>query len=189
LLLGWRYPTLFSPIHIIFLELIMGPTCSIFYEREPVEKGIMKRPPRPGGEKLFRGGELAVALALGLATATGLLGIYYYFMGHGYSLQYTRTVVFVTLVMSNIFLTFIGRSLREPFFVTIRYRNNLVPLILVLSVSFFAFLYFVPFARRIFELSTVSGGHVLIALGTALVSTGWFEIYKVLHGPSINKSK
>lgn len=31
LLLGWKYPNIFTPIHIIFLELIMGPTCSIFF--------------------------------------------------------------------------------------------------------------------------------------------------------------
>jgi Ca2+-transporting ATPase len=188
LLLGWRYPTIFSPIHIIFLELIMGPTCSIFYEREPVEKGIMQWHPRPGGEKLFRGRELAVALSLGLATATGLLAIYFYFMQHGYSLPYTRTVVFITLVISNILLTFMGRSLKETLLVTIRYPNNLVPVILVLSVSFFAFLYFVPFARRTFELSMVSGWHVLAALATALASTGWLEVYKLLRSRSTTKT-
>src|SRR5690606_10555008 len=31
LVLGWVYPTIFSPVHVIFLELIMGPTCSIIY--------------------------------------------------------------------------------------------------------------------------------------------------------------
>lgn len=46
LLLGWKYPNIFTPIHIIFLELIMGPTCSIFFEREPVEENIMKMPPQ-----------------------------------------------------------------------------------------------------------------------------------------------
>jgi Ca2+-transporting ATPase len=38
LALGWVYPNIFSPIHIIFLEIIMGPTCSIIYENEPMEK-------------------------------------------------------------------------------------------------------------------------------------------------------
>lgn len=32
LLLGWIYPAIFSPVHVIFLEMIMGPTCSIIYE-------------------------------------------------------------------------------------------------------------------------------------------------------------
>src|SRR6185312_2635840 len=38
LILGWIYPAIFTPVHVIFLELIMGPTCSIVYENEPLEK-------------------------------------------------------------------------------------------------------------------------------------------------------
>src|SRR6266702_6381856 len=58
LLLGWRFPNIFTPIHVIFLELIMGPTCSIFYEREPVESSIMSRPPRKASQTMFTGKEL-----------------------------------------------------------------------------------------------------------------------------------
>ncbi|ULT24912.1 HAD-IC family P-type ATPase [Sphingobacterium sp. E70] len=38
LFLGWIYPQIFTPVHVIFLELAMGPTCSIVYENEPIEK-------------------------------------------------------------------------------------------------------------------------------------------------------
>src|SRR5690606_3103398 len=34
LVLGWAYPAIFTPVHVIFLELIMGPTCSIIYEKD-----------------------------------------------------------------------------------------------------------------------------------------------------------
>jgi Ca2+-transporting ATPase len=47
LALGWIYPNIFSPIHIIFLELIMGPTCSIIFENEPMESNTMLSKPRP----------------------------------------------------------------------------------------------------------------------------------------------
>src|SRR5690606_7555446 len=47
LALSWVYPNIFSPIHIIFLELIMGPTCSIVYENEPIEKNTLEERPRP----------------------------------------------------------------------------------------------------------------------------------------------
>lgn len=46
LTLGWIYPNIFSPIHIIFLEIIMGPTCSIIYENEPMEKNTMLQKPK-----------------------------------------------------------------------------------------------------------------------------------------------
>src|SRR5690606_3884934 len=47
LALGWTYPNIFSPIHIMFLELIMGPSCSIVYENEPIEKNTLEERPRP----------------------------------------------------------------------------------------------------------------------------------------------
>ncbi|MEP7318436.1 MAG: HAD-IC family P-type ATPase, partial [Panacibacter sp.] len=47
LFFGWLYPNIFTPVHVIFLEVIMGPTCSIVYENEPIEKNTMQQPPRP----------------------------------------------------------------------------------------------------------------------------------------------
>jgi Ca2+-transporting ATPase len=159
----------------------MGPTCSIFYEREPIEKDIMKRHPRTGSDKLFRGKELPVTLALGLTVALGLLLVYSYFMRHGYSLEYTRTIVFITFLVSNVLLTFAGRSFKEPFSRTIRYRNNLVPVILLLSGLFLALIYFIPFVRQLFQLTSVRGIHLLAAFGTGLLSIGWFGIYKGIN--------
>ena len=47
LALGWIYPNIFTPVHIIFLEIIMGPTCSIIYENEPMEANLILQKPRP----------------------------------------------------------------------------------------------------------------------------------------------
>ena len=46
-LLGW--PLILMPIHILFLQLIIDPACSLVFEAEPEEPGIMRRPPRPSG--------------------------------------------------------------------------------------------------------------------------------------------
>lgn len=181
LLLGWAYPTIFSPIHIIFLELIMGPTCSIFYEREPVEKDIMQLAGKPAGKGLFRGRELSVTLALGLVAACGLLVLYYFLMQQGFSLEYTRTVVFITLLIDNILLTFAGRSFKATVMVTGKYHNSLVPLILISSILFICFIYFIPFARHLFGLTYIDPIHALAAGGVGLISVGWFEIYKYLR--------
>jgi Ca2+-transporting ATPase len=104
LVLGWKYPAVFTPIHIIFLELIMGPTCSVFYEREPVELNIMGNKPRPRAENIFSKNELWLSIVQGLVISAGLLSLYNYFVREGYSLEYVRSVVFTTLILSNIFL-------------------------------------------------------------------------------------
>ena len=50
-LLGW--PLILMPIHILFLQLIIDPACSLVFEAEPEEPGIMRRPPRPADASLF----------------------------------------------------------------------------------------------------------------------------------------
>ena len=154
-LLGWKYPNIFSPIHIIFLELIMGPTCSIFFEKEPVEKNIMSRKPRERDKALFQKTELWISIAQGIMITAGVLLLYHYFMNH-YSLAVTRTIVFTTLIISNIFLTFTNRSFTENIFRTIKFKNSLALWIILISASFLILINFVPFVQDQFLLSNIT---------------------------------
>jgi hypothetical protein len=47
-LLGW--PLILLPVHIVFLELIIDPACSIVFESEPEQRDVMHRPPRRAAE-------------------------------------------------------------------------------------------------------------------------------------------
>src|SRR5690606_10412517 len=76
LALGWIYPNIFSPIHVIFLELIMGPTCSIIYENEPMEPNTMSKKPKPLSTTFFNLKELSVSIIQGLFITVGTLSIY-----------------------------------------------------------------------------------------------------------------
>ena len=182
LLLGWKFPNIFTPIHIIFLELIMGPTCSIFYEREPVEGNIMHTQPRNRKLALFGTDELLISIVQGIIMTAGLMTLYYIYMNSGHSLEEIRTIVFNTLVMNNIFLTFVNRSFTENFTETIHYKNNLVIPVFVISVIFLACIYFVPAIKDIFGLTTITGKDFLICLGVSFISVAWFELYKTnLH--------
>ena len=110
LALGWKFPNIFSPVHIIFLELIMGPTCSIVYENEPIEKNTMNQKPRPLTATFFNWRELSVSIIQGLVITIGTLFCYQYAVYQGFNEQITRTMVFVVLVTANIFLTLVNRS-------------------------------------------------------------------------------
>lgn len=178
LLFGWKYPNIFTPIHVIFLEIIMGPTCSIFFEREPVEKDIMLLPPRDRKMGLFRGDELLISIIQGVIIAGGVLTLYYFFMNADYSIEETRTIVFTTLIAANIFLTFANRSFTENFTKTIFYKNNLAPWVIVISISFLAAIHLIPFIRDIFQLASITSGNFWICLGVAFFSVMWFELYK-----------
>lgn len=180
-ILGWKFPNIFTPIHVIFLEIIMGPTCSIFYEREPADKDIMTLPPRERLQTMFTWNELLVSLIQGAIIAIGVLSIYYYFMNLGYEINYVRTIVFITLIFSNIFLTFVNRSFRETINNTIKYKNNLAPWILIISVIFLWSILSIPFIKDAFYLSKISTQHFLLAMIIGFITTAWFELYKLIR--------
>jgi P-type Ca2+ transporter type 2C len=178
LLLGWKYPNIFTPIHIIFLELIMGPTCSIFYEREPAETNLMDKKPRPPKQNMFSARELLISIVQGLVITLGLLTQYYYYMVHNYPIEEVRTIVFTTLLLSNIFLTFTNRSFEDSFNRTIRYKNSLVPYMLALSVFFLLSILLISPFRMLFQLSSIGFVQFLFCFIVSLLCAGWFELYK-----------
>ncbi len=178
LLFGWTYPNIFTPIHVIFLELIMGPTCSIFFEREPVEETIMQQTPRERSSGLFTREELLISVVQGLVIALAGLTLYYYFMNQGSGLEKTRTIVFTTLIFSNVFLTFAGRSFTKTIYHTSRFKNNLAPFILIASAIFLSVIHSVPAVRNLFQLVSITPGEFLLCFGVAFAAVMWFELYK-----------
>jgi P-type Ca2+ transporter type 2C len=183
-ILGWRLPNIFTPIHVIFLELIMGPTCSIFFEREPVEKDLMQEPPRERTAGLFRRSEFLTSCLQGAVIATALLLLYHWYMNHHYQLSYVRTIVFVTLIISNILLTFVTRSFTETLQQTLRYKNSLALPIFIISTCFLAVILLVPFARNLFGLSPLHISDFWVCIAAALTAVLWFEVYKFFRQKS-----
>ena len=179
LLLAWTFTDIFSPVHVIFLELIMGPTCSIIYENEPMEPGTMNRPPRKMDSTFLSLKQLAMSILQGLMITAGCLGIGYYYMQAGSNEEMIRTVIFITLLSSNIFLTLVNRSFYYSVFKTIRYKNNLVFFIISFTALFIVALLYVPFLQDLFRLQSLSTPLLLTCIAVALASTCWIEIWKL----------
>lgn len=178
LALGWKFPNIFSPIHIIFLEIIMGPTCSILYENEPMEKNTMQLAPRKLSTTFFNWRELSVSIVQGLMITAGTLSVFLYACESGFDEATTRTMVFTVLIVANIFLTLINRSFYYSIWTTLKYKNVLVPYIILITVSIMALLLFFPPFTRFFEFKVVSTVQISLASGIGFVSVIWFEIFK-----------
>ena len=178
LVLGWIYPNIFSPVHIIFLEIIMGPTCSIIYENEPMESNLMLQKPRPFTNTFFNLKEITISIVQGLVITLGLLLVYQYCIRENCTESITRTVVFLTLIASNIFLTLANRSFYYSIFTTIRYKNNLVLIIIGITVLITSLLLFVPLFSHFFMFDTVSTVQIGMSILVGFVSVFWIEIYK-----------
>ena len=179
LALGWIYPNIFSPIHIIFLELIMGPTCSIIFENEPMEKNTMSHKPRPFTSTFFNWKELTTSIIQGIAITVGTLFIYQYSIYQGYNEAHVRAMVFTVLIAANIFLTLENRSFYYSLFTTLKYKNNLVLLIIAITVMITGLMLFVPPLTRFFEFEALSIFEVLSCIGVGFVSVVWYELVKI----------
>ena len=108
LLMGW--PLILMPAHILFLQLVIDPACSIVFEAEPLEPGAMAQPPRRPDARLFDGSVLGLGLLQGLGLLAAVLA------GHLLAVRWSgsedagRTVAFTVLVLGNLALIQANRS-------------------------------------------------------------------------------
>lgn len=178
LLLFWKITDIFSPIHVIFLELVMGPTCSIIFENEPIEKNSMTVPPRKLTTNFFSYKELMLSIVQGLVITLACLGLGYYYMSIGSNDTMVRTVIYTTLICSNVFLTLVNRSFYYSIFTTIQYKNRMIPLIIVASLAvLFLSIYYTPI-QAIFMFQSLDLYTLLYCVVAAFIGVMWAEVYK-----------
>jgi Ca2+-transporting ATPase len=188
LVLGWIYPNIFSPVHIIFLELIMGPTCSIIYENEPMEPNLMKQIPRPFTNTFFSLKEITISIIQGLAITLGLLFIYQYCTENRFSEDLTRTMVFLTLISANIFLTLANRSFYYSILATLKYKNNLVLYIIGTTLLITGLLLIIPIFRTFFQFESIAFLQIGFSILIGFASVVWIEIFKFFRRRKKEKS-
>ena len=178
LFLGWVYPHIFTPVHVIFLELIMGPTCSIVYENEPMEKNTMQQKPRKMTETFLNFKELSISIIQGLLITVGVLVAYQFAVQNQSNEETTRAMVFTTLIFANVFLSLVNRSFIYSMLDSFKNKNKLFPLIIGTTlILLFAILY-VPTFAEFFKVEGLSGQNLGISILIAAVSVLWFEGYK-----------
>lgn len=178
LALRWIYPNIFSPLHVILLELIMGPTCSIIFENEPAEADTMKRGPRPMRTDFFNFKELTASIIQGIAITLGLLLSYQWAIYNQWNENITRSMVFLTLITSNIVLTLVNRSFYYSLWTTFQYKNILVSIIIGITIFLTILLFAIPFLRSLFNFELITLSQMFFCIVTGLVSVLWFEVVK-----------
>ena len=180
LALGWIYPNIFSPIHIIFLEIIMGPTCSIIYENEPMEKNTMQQNPKALSTTFFNWNELSISIIQGLAITAGTLFVYQYSLLRGYDESLTRTMTFTVLITANIFLTLINRSFYYSILTSLKYKNNMVLFIIFITIAIVGLILYVKPLTSFFKFETLKFLQLIICIAIGFVSVIWFELVKLV---------
>lgn len=96
-------PPLLFPVHIVLLELVIDPVCSLVFEAEPSEPDAMRRPPRPRQAGPFGPREVVTGLAAGLVILAAILALYLGLLP-GVGEAAARAAAYVALAVANLAL-------------------------------------------------------------------------------------
>jgi Ca2+-transporting ATPase len=178
-LLNWKELILF-PVHIVFLELIIDPACSIVFEAEPADPDIMKRPPRSRRERLFSRRSLFASALQGLVAFAVVFGVYEASLALGEGTAHARTLSFATLIIANLCLILANRSWTRSMFASFSSPNPALLWVLGSAVVFLGLVVYVPGLRDVFHFAAMSAIDLAIAIGAGMVSVAWFEVLKLV---------
>ena len=179
LLLGW--PPVFAPVHIVFLEMIINPACSIAFEAEPAERGVMQRPPRDPQEPLFGKRILLLSLLQGVFVLLAALAVLGYTLHNGASETEARALTFSTLVIGNLVLILANRSWQHTILHTLNSRNPALWWVTGGAFGFLLLALTLPFLREVFHFAPVTPYQLALSFTAGLGSVLWFELYKVMR--------
>jgi Ca2+-transporting ATPase len=155
-------PILFGPMHIAFLEMVIDPVCSLVFEAESEEEGIMRRPPRPAEEPLFSGPTIMWSLLQGGLVLGVVATIFVSAPIYGLAEDQVRAVTFVALVMSIVALIFVNRSNSASLIAAFRRPNRALAVVLPIVAAMLALTQFWAPARDLFGFGALESA-VLVA--------------------------
>jgi Ca2+-transporting ATPase len=176
----FNWPLILFPVHVVFLELVIDPACSVAFEAEPEESDVMKRPPRNSKEPLFNKRTLMVSMFQGFSVLAILLIVYCITIYRGQGESDARALTFTTLVIANLGLIFTNRSWSRTILGTLRSKNNALWIVVAGALVFLGLVLLIPFLRGLFKFSALHSIDVVICLIAGTVSVVWFEILKVV---------
>ena len=170
------------PLHVVLLELIIDPTCSVVLERQPAEQNIMERPPRSPKEKLLPARVLLKSVLQGLAVFAASFGLYLYMMRQNPdNVPTARSMGLAVLMLSNLLLVQVNSSDINSILFSIRrlskdkimWATNLITLAGLTAILYSPL-------NNLLSLAPLSWGQLLTAAGLAAAAVLWFEIVKLV---------
>jgi len=171
-------PIILWPVHIVFLELIIDPACSIIFEAEKEEANVMNRPPKKLDEPFFGGSKIFFSCLQGIGILAVTASIYFISIYLGFDVKEVRTMAFTTLIVSNIAVILTNRSWIDNIFKIIATPNKAVLWVIGGAIFFLTLILNVPFFLNLFQFQKLSMINILICIGAGMTTIIWFEIYK-----------
>jgi len=167
-------PLILLPIHIVIIEMIIDPTCSLVFEAEEPDQDLMKRRARTAEQKLFSPRDVRLAILQGLSVLLACTAVYQISVRpEGY--EVARTLVFCTLMASLIALIYVNRSWSSTFSEVIRRRNPALHIVTAFAASCLLLSLLVPIIRERFSFAVISLEQAFWSLMAGVVCLLWME--------------
>jgi len=179
-------PILLMPLHIIFMELIIDPVCSVAFETEKEEKGIMNRPPRNPADDFFGFRKIMRSFLNGLLLLLMVVGVYFLSIYEEHTEGEVRAIAFSALIIGNIFLILTNLSKTRTVFSVIVERNITVLVILLIAFAMLQLVIFVPSLREVFSFEFPGYKHFTPSVAGAIIMVTVLEVIKLIKRNTLN---
>jgi len=172
------WPLLLLPVHIVFLELIIDPSCTLVFEAEEAEANVMQRPPRKPDERLFsrRTGGLAILQGV---SVLAICIVIFLLARLQHSPEAARALTFATLVVAFVLIIVVNRSWTRSLVDMLRVPNAAFRWVVAGTAILLATVLFVPAAQRLFHFAPLHAGDLALCAGAGVISVLWFEALKL----------
>lgn len=186
-----HWPILLIPIHIVLLELVIDPACTLVFESEPQERDLMERAPRASNDSPFSFGAILPSLLQGFGVAVTLVMTYAVLNVHGWSQDLTRTTVMLALLLSVLLIILANRQTARSLFVGLSMPNKwlrrLSLAVLIVLIAVFS----IPVLRDIMKFVPISIREISVLLIVMAVCVSWLELLRFLRlkKPQLHDSK
>lgn len=183
-----HWPLILMPLHVLFVELVMDPACSVVFEAEPEETDVMRRPPRDPSERLFTPKRTAISILQGVTVLAAVLAVYGVALNRGHSEVDSRALAFSSLIIGNLALIFTNRSWTRTMWQMLHSPNRALWWVVSGTLVGLAIVIYVPMVRQLFRLSVLHPTDLAIVIFAGLVGVLWFEAMK-FFGRSLNLNR
>ena len=173
LLAGW--PLLLMPVHVMLVEMLVDPACSVVLEAEPEEFRVMRRPPRLLGEPLFSGVRVRWGLLQGLFGLLAVIGACGMGVTADAGVDALRSMAIVSLMLVNLALINFNRTPLPR-----RARRSNPALWWVAGFASVALLtvVFIPGVNRLFHLALLTPLQYAAAATSALLAAALLTLLR-----------
>ncbi len=173
---------LLLPLHVVLLEVLIDPTCSIVLERQPAETDIMERKPRDPKEKLLTGKLLSKSVIQGLTVFAASFGAYFITLaGNPDNAPIARAMGLAIIIMANLFLVHVNSSDHDFAVVSAKHllKDKVMWAVNIGTIALLGIILYTPLSGLL-KLAPLSGMQLLSALGLAAASVLWYELVKLV---------